>query len=180
MSLAAVMMAARNKLQTVFGLDADSCEIGFGPEPKPAAGEFYIAVHSLGWSGGNQDWDLTEDYQVAITPTLRMGFAMKDRWGIAVWLLANEGMEPRIRQIITAIHHNQLLRQAADALITGCASGKILTPLQFIRTEGPQIKGPDWFSASMPESDHQVAECGVAQTIVFGKCQRVQSVPDMD
>lgn len=174
------MIAARNALQTEFTLDAASCEVGFDGAPKPAAGEFYAAVHPLTWSFPNGDFDLHEDYQVAVTLTMRMGFAPKDRWGIAVWLLRPDGLESRIRRAITALHHNQEVRLAANLLITGGASGKVMTPLQVLRVEPPRVQGPDWFSAAPPESEHAVAECGVSQMIVFGKCQRVQSIPDMD
>ena len=180
MSIGAVALATRDVLRTELELDAASCEVGFDGTPKPACGDFYVAVHAVGWTAPQQDWDLSEEYQIAVTLTLRTAFAMKDRWGIAVWLAANTGLEPRVRQVIVAVHHNQTLRQAADALITGGASGKILTPLQLLQVQSAVVRDFSWFGAAPPESEHEDPECGVSQTIIFGKCQRVQSIPDMD
>lgn len=186
MSQAAVMMAVRAKLQSVFSLDSNSCEIGFDGAPKPMAGEFYVAIHPMAWSGlGDEDWALGEEYTVGVTLTMRMGVAPKDRWGIAIWLAnpdGGAGMEARVRTTITAIHHNQDIRLAANALISGGASGKIMTPLQLMPSgiQLPKVQVPSWFSAAPPETEHGMPECGVSQTIIFGKCQRVQSIPDMD
>jgi hypothetical protein len=179
MSQAAIMKAVRDKLRTSFSFTEASCEVGFDGSPKPACGEHYIAVHPGRWAGISGDWDLGEEFEVLVTHTLRMGFAGKDRWGIAVWL-AEGGMEEIIRQTVVAIHHDQAVRIAADAFITGGASGKMLTPLILVGVQPPTPRGPDWFSAAPAEGDYQVAECGVSQTITFGKCQRVQSIPDMD
>lgn len=180
MSLAAVCKAVRNTLQAEFNLNADSCEVGFDGQPKPSAGEKYFAVHPLGWTGLPQDWDLGEEYQMAVTVTLRLGFAPRDRWGIAVWLAEDEGMETLIRQVITVIHHNQTLRLLAVNLQKAPGGGNILTPLQFIRVDAPVMRDYDWFTAVAPENRNQTDQCGVSQTIVFGKCQRVQSIPDME
>lgn len=180
MSQAAMCMAVRDKLQTVFGLDADSCEVGFDGQPKPACGELYVAVHPLSWSGISGDWDLGEEYGVGVTLTMRMGVAPKDRWGIAVWLLEEGGMEQRIRQTRAAIHHNQEVRIAANAFLGEGGGGFMLTPLQILRVDPPKVQGPSWFSADPPQSDKHVAECGVSQMLTFGKCQRVQSIPDME
>lgn len=180
MSLGAVLKAARDTMRTTFGLKAESCEVGMDGQPKPACGEFYIAVHPLGWNAVSGDWDLGEEYTVGVTLTMRTSFAPKDRWGIAVWLAENDGMEARLRAAVTAIHHNQTLRALADEYIDGAGAGGITTPLQLMRIDNPVLRGPDWFTAAPPETDEQIPECGVSQTVVFGKCQRTQSVPDME
>lgn len=178
MSIGAVAKATRDALQTAFSLDSNSCEVGFDGQPKPACGEKYYAVHQVSHGAVSGDWDLGEEYQLAVTITLRMGFAPKDRWGISVWL-ATGGLEELCRQAIVSIHHNQALRIAANVYITGGASGKILTPLQFIRLDNPTPRDYSWFTAAQPEGDRP-PECGASQTITFGKCQRCQSIPDMD
>lgn len=179
MSLAACMIAVRDVLQDLFRVDENSCEVGFDGKPKPACGERYFAVHSLGWNGINGDWDLGEEYTVGVTVTIRTGFAPKDRWGIAVWLAENDGMESTIRQVITAIHHNQTVRAAMDAVLDETGGGNFVTPLQLMRVDNPVVRNHTWFDADVPE-DGAVAESGVSQTIVFGKCQRVQNIPDME
>ena len=179
MSQAALCKGIRDHLQTVFTLDANSCEVGFDGQPKPMAGQEYFAIHPMGWTTVSGDWDLGEQYEVAVTVTRRLGSTPQDRRGVALWLTLTTGLEPRIRQVITAIHHNQLVRIACNVFITGGASGKLLTPPQFLRVEPPVVRDYNWFTAEVPENpDYDKA--GVSQTIVFGKCQRVQSVPDMD
>lgn len=175
------MKAVRDVLHTTFSVDANSCEIGFGPEPKPSCGERYWAIHQIRHAGLNQDWDLGEEYTVGVTLTMRMGFAPQDRWGIAVWL-ADSGLEELVRQTIVAIHHNQLLRQQASRYAGSPRTDLIVTPLQLMPQgiENPVPRGPEWFSSPPPETEHQTAECGVSQTVVFGKCQRVQDVPEME
>lgn len=176
MSLAAVCKAVRDTLQTTFNLTADSCEVGFDGMPKPACGEKYIAVHPLGWTCQPGDHDLHEEFTIGVTITLRMGFAPKDRWGIAVWLAETDGMEVMLRKAIKAIHHNQTVRELATTYMS-YSGFYALTPLQFIRVDAkPTVQGPNWFSAPMPETDGQVAECGVSQMITFGKCQQVQNI----
>lgn len=183
MSIAAVTKAVRDAIQTEFEVGPESCEVGFDGQPKPACGEKYWAVHPLSWQGlPDEDWALGEEYQVGVTLTFRMGVAPKDRWGLAVWL-ADNGMEDFVRRTITLIHHSQTIRVAAGVYITGGASGKILTPLQLLRIENPKPQGPQWFSAEpvdLTQQKYTVADCGVSQTMVFGRCQRVQSIPDMD
>lgn len=180
MSLAAVCLAARDALQESFGLDGNSCEVKFGPEPHPECGEFFLSVHPLAWTATVQDWNLGEMYQVGVTGTMKMGFAPKDRWGIEVWTKAETGLDAKMRQVLTALHHNQAARIAANVYITGGASGKVITPLQLVRIEIPKFRDHTWFTAALPETEHAVAECGVSQTIVFGASNREQSIDDMD
>jgi len=90
-------------------------------------------------------------------------------------------METRIRDAITAIHHSQILRQLAVKMQRAPGGGNILTPLQLMRVDtNPTVRGPEWFTAAPPEGEDGVAECGVSQTIVFGKCQRVQNIDYME
>jgi hypothetical protein len=183
MSQAAVMIAARDAIQDLFKVDASICEIGFDGTPKPSAGEWYYAVHAGVMSSVSSDWDLGEEYQVQVTVTRRMGVTPTDRWGIGAWLAdpnGGAGLEARCRQIITRIHHNQIVRIAADDEIDGGASGKILTPLQWLSTQPPVLRLHTWFSAPAPKTEYEVSPSGVSVTIVFGRCQRVQSIPDMD
>ena len=181
--MGALLIATRQVLQKEFNLDHNSIEVGFDGQPKPSAGEFFASIHPMNWTFPNGDWDLHEDNTIGVTLTLRLGFSPQDRFAVAVWLFETNGMEPRIRRVITAIHHNQALRSAANELISGGASGKIFTPLQVIRVENPKPQGPAWFNASPPEHiDHYSPPppCGVSQTVVFGKAQRCQPVDDMD
>lgn len=185
MSLAAIALATRDTLQTTFGTDAESCEVGFDGKPKPSCGELYLAVHSPSWQGISGDYDLHEEAQLAVTLTMRIGFAPKDRYGIAVWLEATDGMDRRCRQVITALHHNQAVRIAANAYLADWGregSGLIITPLQFLQAQPVTVRDYTWFDAVMPAnpSEHKLAESGVSQTLFFGKCQRCQNIPDME
>lgn len=184
MSQSAILQAVRDQLQQTFTLDADSCEVGFDGSPKPSCGELYIAVHPANWTGISGDYDLGEEFEVGVTITLRMGVAPKDRWGIAVFLTAPDGgpgLDALCRQAITAIHQSQTVRLAADTYLTNAGAmggGSILTPFRFKNGGKPSVKGPEWFDAA--PAGKAAAECGVAQTITFGRCQRVQDIQDME
>jgi hypothetical protein len=180
------MLAARDQMRTTFSLDENSCEVGFDGTPKPSAGEFYVAVHGISWGVMVEDWDLSEEYQFAITLTMRMAAVPKDRRGVAVWLLSPNGMEARIRAAVIALHHNQAVRIAANTYLVAREAklgigGEIVGVQRLARIEMPVLRDYSWFGAEPPESDIQAErDCGVSQTIVFGKVQRVQAIPTMD
>jgi hypothetical protein len=181
MSLAALALATRDTIQTVTGLDANSCEVGFDGQPKPGAGQVYYAIHCPGWNGISGDFDLHESYQVAVTITLRMGWAPQDRWGIEVWLAANTGLDALVRQVIVACHKNYKLINSANAgkdYSIGVGSAGFVTPLWFLSAGAVQLKGAKWFSAedAPPKNGVQTAQSGVAQEIRFGKAERCQAI----
>lgn len=179
MSLAVLAQAVRDTLQTAFSLTASSCEVSFDGQPKPSAGELYLAVHPGAWTKAEGDYDLDEEYTIGVTVTIRMGFAPKDRWGIEVWAASTDGLDKRVRQVIVAVHHNQAIRQLAS---TRLFQGEkyFVTPLQLLRVDPPKLQNWSWFSASPPEREGQIAESGVSQTVWFGKCRRCQSVDNME
>jgi hypothetical protein len=179
MSLAAVCKAARDVLQKVLAVDANSCECGFDGQPDPMAGESYYRIHPLGWNALPQDYDLSEEYTVGVTLTMRLGWVPKDRRGVALWL-AYDGLDARAREVVKTIHHNQLLRKASVVYLQGKGGGDTLTPLQLVRIDMPQVRSYDWFTAEAPEEENQSDDAGVSQTIVFGKCQRVQNIEYME
>ena len=183
MSHSAICLAVRDQLQVTFSLDSSSCEVGFDGSTKPSAGQFYVAIHPLGLEGISNDFDLGESYSVGVTLSMRLGVAPKDRRGIAIWLdqADGTGLHQCVRQAITAIHQNQNVRIAANTHIAG-GGGNIVTALLLMPggVQPPQIRSYDWFSAVAPDGQSQVDDAGVSQTITFGKCQRVQDVPDMD
>lgn len=182
MSHSALCQAVRNKLQTVFSLGSDACEVGFDGSVKPTGAQFYVAIHPLSMAGVSGDWDLGEEYQVGVTLSVRLGVTPYDRRGIDVWLNQSDetGLHQRVRKAVLAIHHNQEVRIAANALITGGVNGKIITPLILMPggVQPPQPRGYDWFGEAAPEGNTQTDDAGASQTIVFGKCQRVQAIDD--
>lgn len=188
MSQAAVCKAIRDTLITAFSFPAPTeayCTIKLDPSPDPNCGEFFITVHPGAWTIVQGDWDLHEEYVCGVTLTMRMGFSPQDRYGVAVWLDSADGanpagLEPRLRTVITAIHHNQDVRNAANVYITGGTSGKIVTVPQLLRVDPPSIKYHDWFDAPQPETKMKTSALGVAQTVWFGKCQRCQDIREMD
>lgn len=183
MSHAAIALAARDALQTAFQIDKNSCEVAFDGMPNPSAGEFYVGVHPLNWQGINGDFDLHEEYSIGVTITLRMAFSPQDSYGIAVWTLANKGLEPRARVAITTLHHNQQVRIAANLRLNeeDNAGRYFVTPLQFLQAQPVQVRDYNWFTAKAPpKSEHDYSKAGVSQTLVFGKCQRCQAIDEME
>lgn len=187
MSQAALALATRDVLQQLLDMDSDSCEVGFPPgKPKPSCGETYVAVWPGAWKGISDDYDLREEFVINVTLTVRLGEPPLDRWGIAVWAAQNIGFQSLLRRIVTAVHQNQLLRLAANVCIGqeyGTVPDILYKPLWFLDGGTAEPKGADWFGASVPAIDDPMVipqvECGVAQTLVFGKSERSQTIGGM-
>lgn len=178
MSLAALTLATRDTLQQAFNLTADSCEVGFDGQPKPTAGQRYLAVFPGSWGGVSDDNDLSEDYGVNVTVSMRLGTAPKDRWGIEVWAKAQVGLEAVCRQIAVKVHKNydlmNLANQYIQQLFTAQTYWLLFHPLELVDGGSPRLVGPDWFGETL-DANVQVQNYGVMQAMRFGKASRAQA-----
>jgi hypothetical protein len=182
MSQAAYLQAARDALQAAFNLDSNSCEVGIDGQPKPAAGQLYIALSPGSWTAaGGDDFDLDETFQIEVTVTRRLGTTPKDRWGVAVWLATPNGLETTCRKIITLLHMSYPVMRTANDYVIRTETGQsdyFHHPLEFQSAGSPILQGPDWFSAVPPATDQQVqtAPVGVSQALTFTGARRTQGV----
>ena len=192
MSSPALCQAVRDVIQaglTINGSspDANTCEVGFDGQPKPSAGQVYIAVHMGGFNRLEGDYDLDEGHDVYVTVTYRLGVAPKDRFGVEIWAKATSGLDALCRSIITLLHHNQNVRIYANhgksysIGDTGGGPDGFYTPLRFASAGKPQYRDYSWFTALPPkdlkESDYE--KCGVSQELRFGKANRCQTISGM-
>ena len=180
MSLSAVCLAARDRIRSYLSLGEDSCEVGFDGQPKPMAGQLYVAVHPASWTGTDNDYELEEIIAVNVTVTMRLGSSPKDRWGVAVWTKQDDGLDAVCRKVIVALHMNyaDVMNVANTTYITTARDG-FYHPLKFRDGGLPRYVDHHWFSAAEPESQYQVAEAGVAQTLTFGALARFQTIGGM-
>lgn len=206
MSQAALMMAARDRLQLLLSLTRDSCDIGLDGKPKPACGELYVAVHPAGWSPGPDGGDvgIDEVFGIAVTITRRLNEAPGDRWGSEIWVKKDTGIEPIARRVALELagdttgdittQSRYLVLQAANEYIRvwGRAgglglppewegstewAGGFVDPLKFRDGGNPAPRGTDWFSAAPPSGElGEQIEAGVSQTLTFGGARRLQMI----
>ncbi len=179
MSQAAYALAVRDTIKGIMPAPwntRDSVEVGLDGMPKPACGEWYVAVHPAGWVSNSGDYDLDEYVGLSVTVTRRLGYAPQDRWGPEVWTKTG-GLEDTARRIIAVIHKKYPPMNAANLLITA-GDDKFCEPLQFTGAAGvPQVKGADWFTAGIPDeqqTEQQWAQVGVALQLNFDKARRMQ------
>lgn len=161
--------------------DPNVSAIQLDGQPNPACGESFYAIHPGEWRGDSADADLEELFGVSVTVTRRLGQAPLDRWGTDVWAKIVSGMDVICRKIVTAIHKNYAVLNAANAILEGESplQGGFVEPLQFLNASALQQKGPDWFNAENLENSHRYANAGFAQTLSFGRARRVQDITMM-
>ncbi len=182
MSQRSYMLAIRDHLQNLFGLDGDSIDVQFDAAPEPIAGQLAISVHPGTWTGQSGDYDLDETFSVSVTVSMRLGAVPQDRWGTDVLDLAITGLEATLRQINAAIHKSYFVMNMANSVYLGLNTlpslGIFCEPLQFVDGGRPELKGPDWFGSADYQSEHGEiwARSGVAQTLTFSRARRIQKV----
>lgn len=180
MSQRALCMAIVARLRTALDLNSDECEFMPDGRPKPIAGETFVSV----WCG---DWQpiecegLGETFSVNVTLTRRLGYVPGDRVQTEVWAKATEGMEAKLRQIVTTIVSDigsSSILNTANALITETAN-KFVTRLRMFSGGRPEMQGPDWFGADSEVGDGNFYNAGLSQTLSFGGAERYQTMESM-
>lgn len=183
MSLEALCQAVKNHLQAQLELSDAECDLVAEGQPVPMAGQEFLGIHDGGWDGQSLDYDLDELCRVQVTLTRRIGEYPLDRLGADLIWKATSGLGPRLRRIITLLHKNYAVMNAANALIdaeAGTAQNGFVTPLWFLGASGPQFRGPEWFYGTLREVGKDVfGMYGISRTLTFGKAQRVQRVDFM-
>lgn len=192
MSVAAICEAVRDQLRKTVGLQQEECDLSLDGKPYPLAGQRWVSVHPGQWRGISDDYNLHEEVSVNVTVTYRIGDTPLDRTANNVWV---NYLEPLTRQIITAIHFNEVqVRIAANTLLgdEGANDGPDGFYLHLVLKDGgkPEYKEDSWFS-SVPGVQQEytskgmthgnmIAQAGVAQTLVFGGAMRAQQIAFME
>jgi hypothetical protein len=179
MSQSALLRAVKARLQNVLEMTDKECNIMYGGQPPPAAGQRYVAIHEGGWKFDPQDVDYgtSETFGVKVTVTWRVAHAPLDKIGSDIIQKAVTGMEPMLREINAALHQNyaDVMNEANDLIED--PNDKFVEPLWAYGPDGPtQIKGAGWFYAEPGEESEQV---GVARTLVFDGAKRIQAIATM-
>lgn len=180
MSQEALLEASRDRLRAVLptvlpNLPASAVEVGFDGAPHPSSGEWFFSIHEGEWRAQSGDHDLDEYFGVCVTVTRRVTFSPKDRWGTAVLIKAQTGINAVSRKVITALHKNYAVLNAANVIVGTAGAGPdgFVEPLWYLNASPVALKGPDWFEAA----DDGTA--GVARTLVFGRARRLQTIHGM-
>ena len=194
MSAPALALAIRDTLLTKVRLNGDTidkntCDVCFGPEPKPGCGQLFLAVHLGRWIPESADYDLSEQYEVNVTISMKLGEVPQDMFGEEAWTKAATGLDAVARTVITALHQNQQVRLTANdgqPYSIGTAGSRpdgFYTTVQFTGAQAPVFRKASWFNMGEPlpadADDSQAAQCGVSQTLTFGKAQRAQTIAGM-
>ena len=156
------------------------CDLAMGGKPHPAAGQVFYAVHPYGWTTKNGDYDLDEFMGVKITVSMKLGQTPKDRTLTAAWATPNTGLDALCRKALLAIHRQQSVRAAANAII-GATDDIDATPNGF-ETElwfknadpEPVPRDDEWFGADQATATQALR--GFSVTLTFGEAERMQTI----
>ena len=179
MSLAALCLAVKDQLQDELGLDDGKCALMMDGQPPPSCGELFVAVHPGGWRPeSDPDMGTDEQFGVYVTITRRKGYSPQDREGMAVWALAETGLDAVARRVFAALHKRYEVLAAANKIIgqtpTAASPVGFVEPLRIESVGDPEPKGPDWFTADSPKGSGKYANAGVAVVLRFGGARRLQ------
>jgi hypothetical protein len=174
--LDAVEIAVRDTIRASnLGYQSGQVDCTYRGQPPPRMGSVFVAV----WSPGDTRTGLdnprdawSESMTVNVTVTLRLTKAFDH------WIDHRRELKFRVRQIAQLIHADVLdfrVTNRAKALLGELGTQGWIEPIAWLRTEGWQPQGPDWFH-SPPTEEAQIRENGLSQTAVFGNGLRIEYI----
>lgn len=184
MSLAHLLIAARNQLQTSFSIDSKVCDVEEGPQPPPKCGQIYYSIYGTEWTPGpnpNQHQGIDEHYGFAVCITKRAGYVPKHRLGDVIYTHPTTGILAIARSVIIALVPNRYAVLTAANTLIGITNA-IQEPYQWIGCDPAPIQvGPDWFGASPQTSNTptNVVNLGYRLEVRFGNARRLQTYVSM-
>lgn len=150
-------------------LDSRICDEQADGQPPPNAGQVYYAVHDEG-SKNSADESLQEEFDIAVTITLRTPYTPKDRENQTV----RQEIRRRAEEVKYAIHCQKEPTTNANAIL-GASRQYFAEPLRYRTTSKIEAKGPDWFWA---DGDDTAVHAGVAITVRFTGALLVEAIDD--
>ncbi len=181
MSMAALLLATRDRIRSVLGLDASHCEVTQASGRPPAVqGEYFISVHWGAWSFLPAE-GLAEKFSVAVTVTCRVGAVPQDRVGTDLEAVAGTGLDALCRKVLCAC----FLDKGGDAVLNGAnaylgtgVNGFVVPAVEFSVDGQPTERGPDWFSGGDYEGG-PYAMSGESLTLRLASFERYQTIESM-
>lgn len=174
MSIAAMLIAARDALRAVDGFSNERCDIQPGGRPPARMGEFYIALDE-GSIQSTEKSSLREVFTIVVWISKRTGKYPRDQYG-KIYTANAIGMDAIERKVIRAIHGQQAVRVAANTLLGAphANAGDIFQQPLWYTGRGPtQFRGADW-SGGSDESD-----TFLVRQLTFAGAVRVQALDIM-
>jgi len=179
MSLAHLLIAARNQLHADLGIDSSSCDIQEDEQPDPKWGGpgFYLAIYGTEWVPGpnpNQHLGIDEVMGFAVCITKRSGWVPKHRIGDQIYTKDESGILAIARAVMASLIPNCItVMGAANALIN---PGADPTPNKFVEPyiwagndPAPIAVGPDWFASDpAPPPLSMKTSINASKTVNYG------------
>jgi hypothetical protein len=154
MSMEALLLAVKGRLQSALSLDDDTCDVQPDGAPEAMSGEWYYAVHPLGIDQtGDQAHYIMERYSVGVTVTRRATYAPQDRAGSEIVAKRATGLYAAAARVRAALHGRWEIVAAANVIITddlGDEANGFVEPLLLSTISAPRPQGGGWFSADDP------------------------------
>ena len=174
MSMGALLRGVEARLRSTAVLNDQPTEavgklVGVMPDGSPpnSFGQFYCAVHSLGWRESDPN-ALSGDelYSVGVTVTARLNYAPGDRRGRQ--MTNPDDFLAAVGAVQTALHQDDLHRIEANKLIAGTAeyvavnggsatANGFLEPLRFQSASEVQPVPPGWGGIENTKDVYRVA-----------------------
>ncbi len=181
MSMAALLLATRDRIRSVLGLDASHCEVtGLDGRPPGIAGQSWISVCWGSWEVIPCE-GLGESFGVDIILTMRIGAVPSDRIGTDLDTVSGTGIEALARKVIAACH----LDVGQDAILNGANArlgtglNGFVTPLKFQSCDPrPTERGPEWFEGT-PYDGGPYAPAAESFAIRLRGAERYQTIESM-
>lgn len=177
MSMALLLEAVKSQIETSLSLTADqNCAVRMDGKCPGFSGEFFIAVHPGGITNQEINAGFDEYYSVLVTVTRRATFAPEDRTATEIFTKA-DGLDDKCRLVMKAIHMNYSLMNSANTAINtraGSTRNGFMQPLRYQSMSAPQEVYGEWFQAASDSRESMYA--GLAVTITFGDCRRMQNL----
>jgi len=188
MSKRAVMLATRDVIRRALGYKATECEYVAGPEPPANCGDVFVAVHNARTaSNATLSLDRTFSFTVTVTARIRVPWT----WSQANVLAdaSYDAIEDRIEEIVTLVHANEDIRNAANLILSSGAIRARRTPRPsfiyainsppFFKGDSgePQACDEAWFGAGRhSERGGRGQPCGMHMSADFGDINRLEPV----
>lgn len=174
MSQRALLLATREVLRGRLGLSQEECEVTVDGQPLPVAGEWFYAVHPGSWTNSS-DLNLSEEYGVLVTVSVRIGMVPWDRVGQELLARVWDGLVAQCEKVRATLHMNYTLMNDANTLIGQATEwNRLIVPLMFLDGGRAQRRSGDWFSART-----RGGVSGLSQTLTFGRAVREQTLESM-
>ncbi len=188
-SLRAMALAVRDRLQLIKGWDDVACAVRDAPGDVPAvAGEFFCAIFEMGEQ--SKAFDSLDIYaQIGVCLTRRITYSPEDRVAEDVINSLTVGLEVTADEVRALIHgdfsnsdgttdaaNNYAIMDAANNyIVQASATGSVVygfvEPLRYLSKAPTQKRNGDWFQGDPAEKD-----VGLSVSLTFGSARKIATL----